>query len=74
MPEESAGELTAHLEAFLLTQEPLNQKLFVGRYFYAYSVAHMAKAYGLTEDAVSSRLYRVREKLRVYLTERGYSI
>ena len=40
MPEESAGELTAHLEAFLLTQEPLNQKLFVGRYFYAYSVAH----------------------------------
>lgn len=74
MPEESSGELTAHLEAFLLTQEPLNQKLFVGRYFHAYPVSRMAKAYGLTEDAVSSRLYRVREKLRVYLTERGYSI
>ena len=74
MPEEASGELTAHLEAFLMTQEPLNQKLFVGRYFHAYPVDRMAKAYQMSEDAVSSRLYRLREKLRAFLTERGYSL
>ena len=37
-----------------------------------YSVAELAEKSGMTENNVSVRLYRVREKLRAYLNDRGY--
>ena len=73
-PEEVESDLTGLLEAFLLSEEPLNRKLFMGRYWHAVSVNDLAKHYALTPNAVTKRLIRTREKLRVYLTERGYRI
>ena len=34
----------------------------------------LAKTYGLTPNAVSLRLYKTREKLRLHLEEGGYTV
>lgn len=73
-PPEADEELPQLIEAFLYTQETLDRKLFMGRYWHTYSVKKMAAYYGLSPNAVSHRLNRTREKLRVYLKERGYSV
>ena len=74
-PEETdATELLAHIKEFLRELEDTDRNLFAGRYFHAYEVQRMAEAYGLTPNAASLRLYKTREKLRVYLNERGYSV
>lgn len=68
------GNLPKLIEAFLYTEETLDRKLFMGRYWHMYSVKKMAAHYGLTPNAVSHRLNRTRERLRAYLKERGYSV
>ena len=74
-PEEGdATELLEQIKAFLAEADETDRKLFVGRYFHAYEVGRMAEAYGLTPNAASLRLYKTREKLRVYLNERGYHV
>ena len=74
-PEEGdAEELLAQIKAFLRGQDELDRNLFVGRYFHAYEVKHLAAGHGLTPNAVSLRLRKTREKLRAYLNERGYSV
>ncbi len=72
--EETQGEVIALMETFLRGEDPLSRKLFMGRYWHACSVKDLAKHYGLTPNAVTKRLTRTREKLRAYLTERGYSV
>lgn len=74
VPEESLSELSSLLEAFLASEGDLDVKLFMGRYWHGYPVNRMAEFYGMTENAVSSRLHRTRERLRIYLTERGYTL
>ena len=74
-PEEGgAEELMGHIKTFLAAAEDTDRKLFVGRYFHAYEVGRMAEALGLSPNAVSLRLHRTREKLRVYLRQRGYTV
>ena len=72
--EGDGGALASLLDEFLAKQEELDRRLFVGRYWHAYPVKTLAKAYGMTANAVSLRLLRTREKLRAYLNERGYSV
>ena len=74
VPPEGEAELPRLLEAFLRTEDELDRKLFMGRYWHAYPVKDMAARYGLTPNAVSHRLSRTRERLRAYLNERGYSV
>lgn len=76
MPDTSADDpaLAALLTEFVAGLEPDERKLFVGRYWHGYAVADMAKSWGLTQNAVSLRLRRTRERLRTYLKERGYRI
>ena len=72
--EEDDGALPMLLAGFLedLTEEERN--LFVLRYWHGHSVARLAKAFRMKPNNLSARLYRTREKLRAYLTERGYSV
>ena len=72
--EDQADELMTHINAFVGTLEPLERDIFVGRYFFACSVSHMAFKLGLTPNAVSLRLRRIRERLRIYLEKEGFSI
>lgn len=74
LPDEQAGDLPALLDAFLAGLDPLERKLFCGRYWHSYSMEILADAYGLTVNAVTLRVARTRKKLQAYLTERGYSV
>lgn len=74
MPDESKDELADLLTAFLEGQGEIDRVLFMGRYWYACSVSELSKRMGLTQNAVSLRLYKTREKLRAYLEERGYHV
>ena len=70
--EQETGHLTALLDEFLMYTEPLDRKLFVGRYWYGRAVKTLAEGYGMTPNAVSIRLSRTRDKLKSFLEERGY--
>ena len=66
--------LTDALNEFLDRLEPLDRKLFVGRYWHLYPISRLADAYNLTPNNTSVRLHRMRERLRVHLTERGFTV
>lgn len=72
--EDRADELMTHINAFVGTLEPLDRDVFVGRYFFACSVNHMANRLGITPNAVSLRLRRIRERLRTYLEKEGFNV
>jgi len=74
MPEESTAELRSLLDSFLGSLEDTERRLFVGRYWYAYTPETLARAYGMTRNAVNLRIMRTREKLKNYLEKEGYSL
>ena len=67
-------ELGEALNGFLSALPKEKRRLFLGRYWYARSVADLAKSSGMTEGAVSVALHRLRGKLRSYLKERGFEL
>ncbi|MBQ9780276.1 MAG: sigma-70 family RNA polymerase sigma factor [Clostridia bacterium] len=72
-PVDTSQEVLKELvQIFLRTLEDTDRRLFLGRYWYASSVKALAKAWGMTPNAVSMRLYKTREKFKAFLTERGY--
>ncbi len=72
--EERARELTMHLEAFLDSQSKTNRMLFVRRYWYSDSLEALARYTGLSQSVVSTRLSRIRQRLKHYLTEKGVTL
>ena len=46
--------------------------MFILRYWYADSVAEIAKRLGISETNVSVSLSRIRRMLKAYLIERGF--
>lgn len=55
-----------------LTEEKRN--IFIRRYWYLDSIAHIAKGFGLSESKVKTTLFRCRNQLREYLRKEGYTI
>ena len=74
MRDEDADQLPALLDQFLSRLEEPEWQLFCGRYWHGQSVKELARTHGLTPKAVTMRLFRTREKLRLFLTERGYHV
>ncbi|MBE6559325.1 MAG: RNA polymerase sigma factor [Ruminococcaceae bacterium] len=72
--DEDVTALTSALNEFLDELEPQDRKLFVGRYWHLYPVSKLAAAYGLTANNTSVRLHRLRERLRIHLSERGFTV
>jgi RNA polymerase sigma-70 factor (ECF subfamily) len=73
--EGDATALAAEINTFLhRLDDETERRLFVGRYWHAYTVERLAEGYGMSRNAVSLRLHRTREKLRIYLQERGYTV
>lgn len=64
-------ELKEALENFLKKQPKLHRNLFLCRYFYLDSISEIAARFGLTENTVKLRLFRLRKKLKEYLTKEG---
>ena len=64
-------ELTAAINAFLGTLSAFDRNVFVCRYWYLDPVRDIAKAAHASESRIKSILFRLRKKLRKYLTEEG---
>lgn len=60
------------IDAFLDTVPRLSRVLFLRRYWFGDSVKELARAFGMTENAVSVRLGRIRVQLKDYLMKEGY--
>ena len=68
----TARELGRQINAFLAAQTAENRAIFLRRYWFGDSVQDIAKAFRLTENTVSVRLNRLRNKLKAHLKEEGY--
>ena len=68
------ARLTALLDEFLESLPEAEWKLFCGRYWHNIPVGELATIHGIPAKTVSMRLFRTREKLRLFLNERGYSL
>ncbi len=73
-PAEGNSELPRLISAFLRSADELDRRLFLGRYWYAVPVKRLATEHGVTVGLVYKRLERTREALRVYLSQRGYTV
>ncbi len=68
------GEIASAVSDFLRTQTATDRRLFIRRYFHGDSVGDVAADAGITENAASVKLYRLRAKLKKYLGERGIEV
>ncbi len=67
-----ARALGRSISRFLMVQSQENRVLFLRRYWFGDSVAELAAALGMRENAIHVRLSRLRGKLRDYLIKEGY--
>ena len=67
-------ELTEILNGFLRTLPREKRNLFLRRYWHCQSVEELAKLYGMSQGAVKSSLFRIRNKLRAHLEKEGVGI
>lgn len=73
---EDITELADHtvadiITAFLEQQDKQTRVLFVQRYFYMESINDLGKQYGMKPSTVSTKLNRVRRKLKQHLERQG---
>ena len=71
--ETDSAVICSWLDEYLGTLPQLDRQLFVGRYWHNHSVKALARHYGMTSNAATKRITRVREGLRDFLIERGYT-
>ena len=64
--------LVQAINVFLSTLSATERKVFICRYFYMDSVESIRKKFVFSEGKVKSMLFRIREKLRDYLTKEGF--
>ena len=62
------------IDRFLDTLPAQSRILFLRRYWFGDSVLDIAKDRDMSQNAVSVSLSRTRDKLRIYLTEEGFSV
>ena len=65
-------QFTKALDEFLRAQKQRDRVVFIKRYFYCSSLKDIAKQIGQSPASVGMRLSRIREKLKKFLTEKGF--
>ena len=75
-PDDNAddGRLRAEINTFLRSLSKTDRVIFVLRYYHTKPVKDVAEAVGMTANAVTKRLTKIRECLRAFLNERGYRL
>lgn len=63
--------LVEAIDAFLADLPADNRMIFVRRYWYLISIKEIAEQYGMSESKVKSTLFRLRNRLRIYLEKEG---
>lgn len=67
-------ELRETINGFLQTLKAEQRRVFLLRYWMGYSIEEITQQCGIGKSKVESMLFRMRGKLRTYLTERGYQV
>ena len=67
-------ELILLINTYLLTVDRTSRMLFVRRYFAMEEIAELAEVFGMTTQAVSGRLFRVRRGLKEHLQKEGVTV
>ncbi len=62
------------LNRFVRSLPERTQAVFIQRYWYASSVADVARAFGMKESSVTVLMLRTRRKLKKFLEEEGFCI
>ena len=62
-------ELGDVLNGFLRTLDRDSRDMFLRRYWFCDSVGQIAKGFGISETRVTTKLYRIRRKLKDYLAK-----
>ena len=71
---DSGSALKDDLNAFVKKLDVESQTLFMRRYFLGESVSSLASRFEMSEDNVGVKLFRIRAKLKKYLTGKGYDL
>ncbi len=66
--------LCTYINEFLSGQKNVNQKIFVMRYYYNFSVNDISSNLNIKESAIKTRLFRIREALKLFLIDKGYDL
>ena len=74
IPEDKSEGLSELISEFLRSLDREDRLLFMGRYWHGQSVKELADRMGLSANAATVRLHRIREELRDFLTERGITV
>jgi RNA polymerase sigma-70 factor (ECF subfamily) len=69
-----ARELSRAITGFLYTQDEERRAMFVRRYWYADSIADVARRFGAGQSKVKSALARMRKELKDYLEKEGIHV
>lgn len=64
-------DLTEIIEDFLDTLDKKSRMMFVKRYWYAEPVKSIAEEFRMTENHISVKLLRIRNKMKEYLEKKG---
>lgn len=67
-------ELTAALDRFLRAQSAPRRNIFIRRYWYLVPIRELAATSGMSENAMTSLLFRMRGKLKRFLEQEGIQI
>ena len=65
-------ELEQAINRFLALLRKEERQIFLGRYWYLYSVSELAEKLGCSQSKVKSSLFRTRKRLREYLIKEDY--
>lgn len=65
------GEIAKRISEFLWTIDKENRIVFVRRYWYSDSISSIAAQFGMSESKVKSMLFRMRNRLKIYLEKEG---
>ncbi len=64
--------LVQYINDFLENLSIQNRKLFIKRYWYAYSIEEISSEFNMSKSKVKSILFRLRKKLKKYLEKEGF--
>ena len=66
------AELLRLIETFLFSLPKTERQMFVCRYWYLDPILKIARQYNYSENTIKMKLYRIRKKLKRYLTKEGW--
>lgn len=64
-------EIAVHISAFLRAQEPEKRAIFIRRYWHCDEIKTIASDFECSESKIKASLFRMREKLKLYLEKEG---